>query len=153
MKTLLMTTVTAATLLLGSGCAPRAANEYGGVGYDRIKEASSGVVVDHRDVVVRDDGSGQFLGTLIGAVIGSTLGGGRGRPMTLFGGAIVGGVIGSEAGRANAEELTVQLDDGRSIVVVVKGSGMFMSGDRVRIVTDGRRVENVQRIPNDAEGR
>lgn len=147
MKTFFFAVAVALALLL-SGCARQQGTAYDGRSYDRIKEVEIGTVIEHRYVIVQDDGSGRFLGALIGAVLGSTMGGGEGRRLTLVGGAILGGAVGSEAGRANAEELTVELDSGGVVVVVVKGDSHFLIGDRVRIVEDGNRVATVQRIPN-----
>ena len=140
---------TAALLLVLAGCAQPRGTEYDGRSYDRIKEVETGTVVDHRYVIVSDDGTGRFLGALVGAVLGSTMGGGEGRRLALVGGGILGGGIGSEAGKANAEELTVELDRGGTVVVVVKGDSGFLVGDRVRIIEDGVRAATVRRIPNE----
>lgn len=147
MKTFIAVSVLAFSLLY-SGCARQQGPEYDGRSYSQMKQVREGEVIEHRYVIVRDDGSGRFLGALIGAVLGSTMGGGEGKRLTLVGGAILGGVVGNEAGKANAEELTVALDNGRTVVVVVKGNNNFLVGDRVRIVKDGNTVASVQRIPN-----
>lgn len=147
MKSLIVVFITV-TALLYTGCAHQQGPEYDGRSYNQMKQVREGEVVAHRYVVVQDDGSGRFLGALIGAVLGSTMGGGEGRRLTLVGGAILGGVVGNEAGKANAEELTVALDNGRTVVVVVKGNNAFLVGDRVRIIKDGNTVASVQRIPN-----
>lgn len=146
MKTFVL--AVAAVTLLMSGCARHQGTEYEGRTYDQIKKVETGTVIDHRYVIVKDDGTGRFLGALVGAVLGSTMGGGEGKRLTLVGGGILGGVIGSEAGKANAEELTVEVDSGETVVVVVKGDSGFLIGDRVRIVEDGNKVATVHRIPN-----
>lgn len=135
-------------ILLLSGCARHQGYEYEGRSYTQLKEVRTGEVIDQRFVVVTDDGKGTFLGALVGGVLGSTMGGGKGKVLTTIGGGVLGGVVGSEAGKANAEELTVALDSGEVVVVVVKGAGNFLIGDRVRIVMSGRNVETVTRIPN-----
>ncbi len=147
MKSTILLTIIAASLLM-TGCARHQGTEYEGRTYSQIKEVSEGTVIAHRYVIVKDDGSGRFLGALVGAVLGSTMGGGEGKRLTVVGGGILGGVIGSEAGKANAEELTVELDSGRTVVVVVKGDSDFLVGDRVRIVKDGNTASAVHRLPN-----
>jgi outer membrane lipoprotein SlyB len=147
MKGLLFSAI-AITALLLSGCARQQGPTYEGRTYSQIKEVRDGEVIAHRYVIVKDEGGGTFIGALVGTVLGSTMGSGRGKRLTTVGGAILGGVIGSEAGKANAEELTVALDNGRTVVVVVKGDSRFLVGDRVRIIKDGNCAASVQRLPN-----
>ncbi len=140
-----MVSVATASMLILSGCATNEGPEYEGTTYKKIKQVEIGSVVAVQPVVVKDDGSGTFLGALIGAVIGSTMGGGRGSSLTMLGGGIIGGVAGKEIGKANAQELTVEMNYGEVVVVVVKGDG-FKVGDRIRIIKDGNTVANVQKI-------
>jgi outer membrane lipoprotein SlyB len=138
----------AAVALLVTGCARHQGYEYEARTYSYVKEVRTGTVIDHRYVLVRDDGKGTFFGALFGAILGSNMGRGAGRDLATVAGGIAGGVVGSELGKANAEELTVELDGGEVIVVVVKGGNAFLVGDRVRIVLDGRDVATVTRLPN-----
>lgn len=145
-KTLI--TVLAVSALLVTGCARHQGYEYDARTYSQVKELRTGTVIDHRYVMVRDDGKGSFFGALFGAILGSTIGAGEGRGLATIGGTIAGSMVGSELGRANAEELTIELDGGEVIVVVVKGGNAFLPGDRVRIVLDGYDVATVTRIPD-----
>lgn len=147
MKQFITVLLITATFLV-TGCSRHQENEYDGRTYTRVKEVRTGEVIDHRFVRVTDDGRGSFLGALVGAVLGSTMGRGSGKALMTIGGGVAGSVVGSEAGKANAEELTVALDNGGTVVVVVKGEGVYMIGDRVRIVLDGDIVETVTRIPD-----
>jgi outer membrane lipoprotein SlyB len=135
-----------ALLLLG-GCATRHGAEYDARTYRQIKHYMIGTVVEQRPVMISDNGTGTFVGALTGAVLGSTFSRGRGSGLATLGGGLAGAYVGSQAGKANAEELTVRLDSGEHIVVVAKGEGRFLPGDRVKIIKDGNRVERVERLP------
>jgi outer membrane lipoprotein SlyB len=131
--------------LLLSGCAKSGVPEYDGRSYNKIKRFDVGTVVSQRAVIIKDSGGGSFLGAIIGAVVGSTLGGGVGRTFTTLGGGIAGKYAGEEIAKANATELSVSLENGENIVVVAKGKE-FSIGDRVRIIKDGNRVAQVDKI-------
>ncbi|WP_457747419.1 glycine zipper 2TM domain-containing protein [Sulfurimonas sp.] len=143
MKNLLL--ISLATSMLLVGCATNSGPEYSGVTYNQIKEYDIGTVMDARPVVISDNGSGSFVGTIVGTVLGSMVGRGRGSVLGMLAGGLAGNYVGSEAGKANGEELSVKLDNGRDIVVVVKGNE-YLKGDRVKIIRDGNRVARVERI-------
>ena len=89
-------------------------------------------------------GKGQVAGAVGGAVLGglagSTVGGGRGQIAATVGGAVAGGAAGNAiAGTTRAGvEVTVQLDNGRTVAVVQEGSpDQFRAGDRVNVASDG----------------
>ena len=46
-----------------------------------------------------------------------------------------------ELARPGAQELVVRLDDGRELVVTQVGTPHFHPGERVRLVSNGRRVQ------------
>jgi|FLOH01.1.fsa_nt_gi outer membrane lipoprotein SlyB len=133
-----------ATLLL-SGCARNDVPEYDGKNYSAIKKYQTGTVIRERPVVISDSGAGKFLGAIIGAVLGTTVGHGDGTTLATLGGGLAGGYAGSEVAKANADELTVELENGEHIVVVVKGSG-YQIGDRVQIIKDGNNASQVYKI-------
>lgn len=135
-----------ASVIFFAGCATNEGPQYDGKNYNQIKRYEIGTVIAERPVVISDDGSGKFLGALIGAVLGSTIGSSSGKVLATLGGGLAGGYIGSEAGKANGAELTVELDSGEHIVVVVKGHKHFVSGDRVKIIKDGNKVAQVDKI-------
>lgn len=134
--------ISSATILLLSGCATNGGPEYDGKSYSQIKRYKTGEVTHARAVVITDDGTGSFIGGLIGTVLGSTLGHGNGKTLAMLGGGLGGYYAGKEAGKANAQELTVALDNGENVVVVVKGKN-FQKGDRVKIIKDGNKVAQV----------
>jgi outer membrane lipoprotein SlyB len=136
--------VVGASLLI-SGCATNQGPEYSGKDYNQIKHYEIGRVVGVRPVVITDSGAGTFLGALIGTVLGSTVGRGSGTTLAMLGGGLAGSYAGSEIAKANASELTVELDSGDNIVVVVKGKHI-VTGDRVKIIKDGNRASEVSKI-------
>lgn len=132
-------------MLLFTGCATNNGPEYDGNSYNEIKKVDTGIVIKSRPVTIKDDGSGKFLGAVIGAVLGSTIGSNSGKTLAVLGGGLVGGYAGNEVGKSNALELTVELDDGETIVVVVKHNDI-VAGDRVRIIKDGNKASQVDKI-------
>ena len=136
-----------ATLLLLSGCATNTGPEYDGHSYRQIKRYETGVVIKSRLVVIKDDGTGRFMGAIIGAVLGSMIGSGNGSTLASLGGGIGGYYAGKEIGKANGEELTIELDSGEHIVVVIKGN-RFDAGSRVKII---RNPNNTVVNVDDAE--
>lgn len=129
-----------------SGCATNVGPEYRGSTYEQIKRFSVGEVIAVRPVVIKDSGAGTFIGALVGAVVGSTMGGGRGTTLMTLGGGLAGAYAGSQIAKANAQELTVRLDNKEQIVIVVKGDNLYLVGDRIKIIKDGNRVAGVERI-------
>ena len=132
-------------ILLLSGCASNTGPEYDANSYSQIKRVQTGVVIQSRPVTIKDDGSGKFIGALVGAVIGSTIGSNTGTRLATVGGGLLGGVTGSEIGKANASELTIELDTGETVVVVAKVLDV-VAGDRVRIIKDGNKAATVNVI-------
>ncbi len=133
------------TFLLG-GCATNKGPEYDGKSYSQIKRFDIGEVIAQRPVVISDNGTGTFLGAIIGTVLGSTIGRSHGTTLAMLGGGLVGGYAGGEVGKANGAELTVELDSGEMVVIVVKGTDYIAVGDRVKIIKDGNKVAQVDKV-------
>ncbi len=131
------------SILLLSGCARSGAPlvDADSIRYEMISQ--SGVITDVRAVAVKDEGGGKFIGAIVGGVLGSTMGGGRGSILTTLGGGLVGAYAGNEIGKSNAQELSVTLDNKQDIVVVSKGTD-FSIGQRVKIVKRNGRIYNVE---------
>ncbi|MBC8238627.1 MAG: glycine zipper 2TM domain-containing protein [Helicobacteraceae bacterium] len=132
-------------ILLLSGCASKTGPEYDADSYSQIKKVQTGVVIKSRPVTIKDDGSGKVIGAIVGAVLGSTVGSNTGTRLATVGGALAGGVVGSEVGKANASELTIELDNGETVVVVAKVVNI-VAGDRVRIIKDGNKAATVDLV-------
>ena len=133
------------SLLLFNGCATNNGPEDSGENYTQIKSYEIGTVTKSRPVVINDDGSGKFIGALVGAVLGSLVGSNKGSVLAMLGGGLGGRYVGSEIAKANGEELTVELDHGEEVVIVLKGN-RFLAGDRIKIIRDGNKVDQVDRL-------
>jgi len=105
----------------------------------------TGVVEEVKKVVLKDDGSGVIIGAYTGTVLGSVIGEGKGSIITTLLGGLAGAFVGYEANKANAEELFIKLDDGKHIVVIVKGVDI-KKGDKVRLIKRGYKIVRVEKI-------
>ena len=101
-----------------------------------------GVVESVRVVTLEGTKSqvGTAAGAVVGGVAGSSIGRGKGSIVGTVIGAVAGGIAGAaiEEGvtKKQALEITVDLDGGRSIVVVQEGTpDEFRAGDQVRVVS------------------
>jgi|TARA_B110000495_G_C22974086_1_gene571966 outer membrane lipoprotein SlyB len=128
-------------LIFISGCASG--------GYETVPNSSAGTtqsidlgtVVATRTVKIEGESSqlGLYGGGVMGSAIGSTIGGGDGRVLASAGGAVVGAIVGKKIEKALttklAQEMTIELDDGRTVVVVQElKDPEFYSGDRVSVL-------------------
>jgi outer membrane lipoprotein SlyB len=94
---------------------------------------------------VNIEGQKSSLGTFGGGIVGGAAasgGSGVSGAVVRAGGAVVGAVAGQAveevATRKTAQEITVRLDDGSTVVVTQESSsGLFQDGDRVRILNGG----------------
>jgi outer membrane lipoprotein SlyB len=102
-----------------------------------------GTVTSVRQVNIEGQKSG--LGTFGGGIVGAaaTSGGkGVGGALMQAGGAVAGAVAGQAveevATRKSAQEITIRLDDGSTVVVTQESTtGLFQDGDRVRVLNGG----------------
>ena len=108
-----------------------------------LQRAEFGTVTSVREVNIEGQKGqiGMYGGGLMGSAVAS---GGRG-----VGGAVAqatGAVVGAVAGQAveeaatrkRAQEINIRLDDGSSVIVTQdSSSGLFMDGDRVRVINGG----------------
>lgn len=110
-------------------------------------EVKMGTLADVRDVEIESDANKQGVGTLTGAALGgiaaSNVGKGRGKLAATIIGAVAGGVIGKkvegEISKEEGVELLIDLDNGKTIVVI-QGKDprdQFRVGDRVRVLSRG----------------
>ena len=138
---LLIITLTAGLLL--SGCAAKGVQEVDASAVHYELTYQVGVVEHIKPVVVKDDGTGTFVGAIAGTVLGSMIGEGNGNTLATLLGGLGGAYAGKEVAKANAQELSVALDDGRHVVVIAKGNN-FHIGERVRIVKHNGIVYSVE---------
>ena len=131
------------TLLTVSACATRGVTEVGPDSTSYLMHYEEGRVAEIKPIVIKDDGTGGFLGAITGAVLGSTMGRGRGSALATLGGGLLGAYAGNEIAKANAQELTVDLNNGSTVVVIAKGQE-FSVGQHVRIVLENGNVVSVE---------
>ncbi len=129
-------------ILLG-GCTQRGIYEVSPQSTNRVYYYQIGTIEEIRPVVIKDNGTSTFLGAITGAVLGSMIGKGKGNTLATLAGGLTGAYVGSQLGKANAQELTIHLDNGEDIVVIIKGL-QFYPGERVRVIKEGRRVMRVE---------
>ncbi|MDO9208429.1 MAG: glycine zipper 2TM domain-containing protein [Sulfuricurvum sp.] len=140
---LILTAVSSSIIMMLSGCAQSGVPVVDADASRYELTSQTGVITDIRAVVVKDEGSGGFLGAIVGGVLGSTMGGGRGSVLTTLGGGLIGAYAGNEIGKSNAQELSVTLNTNQDVVVVSKGTE-FTVGQRVKIVKRNGRIYNVE---------
>lgn len=109
------------------------------------KDLDSGMIVDIRPVIIdgTSSGIGSYGGAIAGSAIGGTvvsdlsgtsLGGAVGAAGGMIAGAVVGPKIEKSLTSKKAQEITVQLDEGGTIVVVQElREPRFNIGDPVRV--------------------
>lgn len=119
----------------------------------------SGRVVSINEVALRGaggrgSGNGALMGGIIGAAGGAAIGGATsqtiggglvGALLGAIGGAIAGSIIDGQRGAGRGIEVTVQKDDGQTIVVAQRDDGDIQLGDRVQIVQDRNGVARAVR--------
>lgn len=113
------------------------------------KKEYAGVVERVRDVELDSTRTG--VGSMAGAVIGGSVGSGVGHGRGAVVGSVVGTVAGAVVGEATAQavtqpghEITVRLDAGRVIAVTQPAAESFQTGDRVRVISDGRSARVIR---------
>ena len=108
-----------------------------------LQRAELGTVTSVREVNIEGQKGqiGLYGGGLVGAAASS---GGRGvsGAVVQATGAVVGAVAGQAveevATRKRAQEISIRLDDGNTVTVTQEAaSGLFMDGDRVRVINGG----------------
>jgi len=144
MKALTVSVIVTAGMIGMSGCATYGGPAVSAGAVNRVMRYEVGTIRSIRYVVVDDNSAvGTLLGAAAGAALGHMVGKGRGRTLATVGGGLAGAYVGSQMAKANAQELTIRLDRGRTIVVVRKGME-FYPGERVRVVYSGNRVGNIE---------
>ena len=108
-----------------------------------LQRAELGTVTSVREVNIEGQKGqlGMYGGGIIGAAAGS---GGRGvggavvQATSAVAGAVAGQAVEEVATRKRAQEITIRLDDGSTVTVTQESStGLFMDGDRVRVLNGG----------------
>ncbi|CAA6802613.1 MAG: Unknown protein [uncultured Sulfurovum sp.] len=151
MKTILIGTSLALTLIFSTGCAPKGYDP-SAVGQNMTVEP--GVVQSVKQVVMENNGVGNTLGGVVGSVAGSAagahVGGGTGRIVATVLGAALGGVaggkIGDEMDTDYGQEVIVKLNNGKTVATVLRINGAtqaLQSGQAVNVFFSGSRISNI----------
>ena len=155
MKKLISLTLTIAAIATLAACANSSPDLIGRKDAQTLSQIQDAVVLSVRNVTV--DGSQSGIGGVVGGVVGAiagSAGSGVQREQNVLG--VLGAVAGAAAGNAierastkeEAIEVVVQLANGdRRAIVQAKGGETLLAGDKVVIVTTGRKVR-VSRAPN-----
>ena len=155
MKKLISLTLTVAAIATLAACANSSPDVIRRQDAQTMSQIQDAVVLSVRSVTV--DGSQSGIGGVVGGVVGAiagSAGSGVQREQNVLG--VLGAVAGAAAGNAierastkeEAIEVVVQLANGdRRAIVQAKGGETLLAGDKVVIVTSGRKVR-VSRAPN-----
>ena len=128
-------------LALFSGCASSQFETVPSSAAGTTQSIDMGTVIATRTVKIEGNATnlGTYGGGVMGSAVGSTIGRGDGRTLASAGGAVAGAVVGRKVEKAlsakMAQEVTIELDDGRTVVVVQEmQEPPFQSGDRVSVM-------------------
>lgn len=109
----------------------------------RGSEIYEGTVVEVRAGKIEGEqsGVGAIGGAAMGGVVGNLFGGGKGNTIATVGGALAGGLAGNAVEKgvtsSKAYQITVRLDNGKTIMVVQETDQVFVPEQRVRVVVTG----------------
>ena len=141
MKHLITLVLAAVGLAFLSGCASSlSSNAYSRDSARQMQTVYYGTIQSIRTVQIEGTKTpiGTGAGAVAGGILGNQVGGGSGRALATVGGALLGGVAGSAAEegitRQTGYEITVRLDNGRTISVVQAADVSFQPGERVRVI-------------------
>lgn len=126
------------------GCAPMVGgNDYAVSGAQGAYNVEYGTVTSVRMVKINNEGDGKTAigavgGGVLGGVLGNLFGAGKGNTLATIIGAGAGAMLGAGASQAvgnqSGVEVTVKLDNGKTLAVVQGADMSFAPGQRVRIL-------------------
>ncbi|MDL2316760.1 glycine zipper 2TM domain-containing protein [Desulfovibrio sp. OttesenSCG-928-A18] len=138
--------------LIAQGCASRGGLTYTEGEVRQVQSILYGTVQDVQQVTVDQDPSlfGAGVGGVVGGVLGSLLGSGGGRTLATLGGAAIGALGGAavESGVRSykATQITVNTDNGKTLIIVQGNDEFFVRGDRVRVIINDDGQGRVQHV-------
>lgn len=156
-KTLFIATLLAAAALL-TACTTQ--ESLSGSAYSRSSARQGqtirfGTILEIEEATIEGDG-GQMAsigGAILGAAVGSTIGGGSGRTVATAAGGVGGAALGSAVGHKlttkKALAITVQYTDNGQAEVIVQepGKDVFQPGQPVRVLTEADGTKRVRPHP------
>ena len=133
------------TVPVFGGCAPSVGgHDYTVSGAQEGYEVQYGTVQSVSTVKINNENDGKTAigavgGGVLGGVLGNMIGGGRGNTLaTVIGagaGALLGGAGSQVVGNQTGVQVTVKLDNGRTLAVVQGADISFAPGQRVQVIT------------------
>lgn len=138
-------TLCVACLALLAGC--NAPNKH--YNDDEVRQADGvffGTVANVSTVKVTQDPDalGPLMGGVAGGVVGAVVGGSTGAIVGAGAGILATGGAEMASKTYDATEITVELENGRYLVIVIGGADYFIRGDEVRIIGMGKQYVRVQ---------
>ena len=132
-------------VLFTAGCATSRSGIYDRSQAGRTMRIETGDVVATSDTAISGTQGpiGVTGGGLVGHAVGSTVGKGAGRAIAgavgAVGGAIAGTVTEERLTRRPAQEVTVKLSNGETVMVVqeIQRGGPYVTGERVQVLSSG----------------
>ncbi len=133
-------------LTLGACSIMPSSNTYTTAQAGTLQEVKFGTVIGLRNVMIREDNAetGKVAGGVIGGVAGNDLGQGKGQIIGSVAGAVIGGTVGIALDRSIQSkpgvEITVRLDDERTVAIAQLADENFSIGEKVKLLTsqDGK---------------
>jgi len=150
-KKLLISSVLALSMIIGTGCAPK------GYAQSRVgqnMQVESGVVQSVKRVVIDGDGVGNTIGGIVGTIAGTAagrqVGQGSGQVVASVVGAalgsVVGGTIGDQMDTNYGQEVVVRLNNGKTVATVLRinqTSPMLTPGQAVNVFISAGTISNI----------
>ena len=127
------------------GCAKPGVQEVNDSATQQVLYSQSGFIESIRPIAIKDNGTGTFMGAIAGTILGSLLGRGRGNTLAALAGGLSGAYVGNQVGKANAQELTVSLDNGQNIIAIAKGM-RFHIREHIRIIKRGSKIVSIEAL-------
>lgn len=140
--------ITIAVVATLAGCAmtPNSGSVYHARQTQNEQTVRMATVESVRDVMIDkdDSGTGVMAGAALGGLAGSGAGGGNGSVATAIIGAVAGGLVGqnieANMNKRKGFEITVRLENGELRAIVQDADELFRAGERVRLLSDGRKT-------------
>ena len=129
-----------ACLMTGCSNTP-SSNTYTTAQAGTLQEVQFGTVTSVRNVMIREDNAetGKLAGGVIGGTLGSDVGQGKGQIVGGVAGAVLGGTVGMLADSSLQSkpgvELTIRMQDGKTVALAQVADENFAVGDEVKIMT------------------
>jgi outer membrane lipoprotein SlyB len=133
-------------LTLGACSITPSSNTYTTAQAGTLQEVKYATVLGVRNVMIREDNAetGKVAGGVIGGTVGSDVGQGKGQIIGSVAGAVIGGTVGIALDRSiqtkQGVEITVRMDDNRTVAIAQLADEPFTVGEQVKVLTsqDGK---------------